>query len=400
MQPSPTAPRHGISVIMPCLNEEESIGRTIDIALEGIRRVGLEGEIIVVDNGCTDQSVAIALEHGARVVEEPNRGYGSALRRGFASAHYDIMVMGDADLTYDFSRMDVLVRPILDDGFDFSIGNRLKNIQPGSMPILHRYIGNPLLSTALRMMFRKNNIQDAHCGFRAIRKDAYERLQCVTTGMEFASEMVVRAVDHRLKIFQHDIEYHPRVGDSKLRSFQDGWRHLRYMMLHSPTTMLLVPGGFFWFLGLAISLRLAFGPVIIDGRHIDIHCMIMGGLLSIVSLQIITIGLLAKAYAHLSGLRFDPVVAWFYRWFTFEKAFLLSVPMVLAGLVVSAVVVWDWAHHGFGDLDKARPLFLALLCLVSGVQVAAASYVFSIMALPRHIDVLPPQATRTGVVDL
>jgi hypothetical protein len=246
-------------------------------------------------------------------------------------------------------------------------------------------------------MFRKNNITDAHCGMRAIRKEAYQRLRCVTTGMEFASEMVVRAVDLRQNIIQRDIEYHPRVGESKLNSFQDGWRHLRYMMLHSPTTILLLPGILFWLIGTVLTLRLAFGPVVWEGRHIDIHCMIMGGLLSIVSLQVITIGLLSKAYAHLSGLRFDPVVAWFYRWFTFEKTFILSVPMILLGLGVSVWVVAEWVGRGFGDLDQSRALFLSLLCLVSGVQVATACYLFSIMALPRHIDEMPEQAVNTGI---
>jgi hypothetical protein len=308
--------------------------------------------------------------------------------------------MGDADLTYDFTRLDVLVRPILNGEADFVVGNRMRNIRPGSMPRLHRYLGNPLMSFFLRVMFHTTAVRDPQCGLRAITRTAYDRLQCATTGMEFASEMIVRAIQCGVKMAERDIVYHPRAGASKLRSFKDGWRHLRFMMLHSPTMMLLVPGAVFWLIGLALSLRLAFGPVIIGGRLFDIHCMIAGGLLNIVSLQVIVAGLLAKAYAHLSGLHDDPVVAWFYRWFTFERAFLLSVPLTLIGLGVGGRVVAKWVASGFGALDQPRALFLALLCIVNGVQIASASYLFSIMALPRHVDRRSPSAEQTGVPDI
>jgi len=396
-----TAPASGlgISVVIPCLNEEASLAAVIEAARKGIEAVGLPGEIIVVDNGCTDRSPQIAREHGARVLVETTPGYGAALRKGFAGASYDVMVMGDGDLTYDFSRLDDLVRPILQGEADFVIGNRMRNLREGAMPWLHRVVGNPMLSMLLRLMFFNHTVKDAHCGMRAIRRPAYLGLRCVTTGMEFASEMVVRAIDNRLRILERDIVYHPRVGDSKLRSFRDGWRHLRFMMLHSPTTIVLFPGLLLWLVGVGLTLPLAFGPIVINGRHIDIHCMIMGGLLNLVGIQIILIGLLAKAYAHLSGLRSDRIVAWFYRWFTFEKAFLLSVPLVLVGVALSVEVVWGWAQSGFGSLDRARPLFFALLCLVNGVQLATASYLFSIMALPRHLDELPPQALATGIRD-
>ena len=389
----------GITVVIPCLNEESSIGEVVEAARIGIAKTGLAEEIIVVDNGSTDRSVAIALEHGARVVEESHRGYGAALRKGFASATYGIMVMGDGDLTYDFSKLDDMVRPIMEDRADFVIGNRMSNIQPGAMPKLHQYLGNPVLSLVLRVMFHSNAVRDAHCGMRAIAKEAYQRLNCVTTGMEFASEMVIRAVRCKLRIDQQDIIYHARVGDSKLRTFQDGWRHLRFMMLHSPTTMLLWPGIFCWVLGLLISLPLAFGPVYIHGRLFDIHCMIMGGLLNIISVQIITIGLLAKAYAHLSGLHRDPVVAKLYRHMTFEKTMLASGVIILLGLGFTLLVVGKWVFSGFGALNEARPLFFAMLCLLNGIQLGAASYLFSIMALPRHLDHFPGYAEDTVVVD-
>ena len=396
---SGATPDLAVSVVIPCLNEESSIAAVIRAARDGMGRMGLAGEVIVVDNGSTDQSARIAGEHGARVIFETHKGYGSALRRGFAEARGRILVMGDADQTYDFSRMDLLVQPILDGEADFVVGNRMKHILPGSMPRLHRYLGNPALSLLLRVMFHTNSIKDPQCGMRAITKAAYEELRCVTTGMEFASEMIIRAIHSKLRIAERHIVYHARTGESKLRSFEDGWRHLRFMMLHSPATLLLVPGVVVWLVGLALASLLVFGPVIIHGRRVDIHCMIVGGLLNIVSMQVIAIGMLAKAYAHLSGLRNDPVVAWFYRWFTFERTFLLSLPLILIGLLELGRVILKWTLSGFGPLDQARVLFFAFLCIVNGVQIASASYLFSIMALPRHIDAMPSQAENTGIPD-
>jgi hypothetical protein len=397
MSPEPAI--KGISVVIPCLNEEASVGHVIDMARKGIAGLGLAEDIVVVDNGSSDRSAQIAREKGARVISERHRGYGSALRAGFHIARYEVIVMGDADMTYDFTAIDDLVRPILENKADFVIGNRMKSIKPGAMPKLHRYIGNPLLSFTLRLMFHSNKVHDAHCGLRAITASAYRQLRCVTTGMEFASEMVVRAIRCQLKIVERDIVYHPRKGQSKLHSFRDGWRHLRFMMLHSPTAMMLVPGVFFWTLGLLISLPLAFGPIIIGGRAVDIHCMLIGGVLNILSIQVITIGLLAKAYGHLSGLHDDPVVAWFYRWFTFERACIVSGAIILLGILLTVAVVTEWVTSGFGALDQQRLLFFALICLVNGVQVGAASFLFSIMALPRHIDRMPPEAEKTGIAD-
>lgn len=390
----------GVSVVIPCLDEESSIADVIAAAEKGIALLGMQGEVIVVDNACSDNSPALAREAGARVVAEPVRGYGSALRRGFDNARYSIVVMGDGDLSYDFEKLGDLVAPILDGEADLVVGNRMNNIRPGSMPWLHRYIGNPILSLILRLMFHRHVVRDAHCGLRAIRKDAYESLGCVTTGMEFASEMVVRAIHRNLRMAERDIVYHPRVGDSKLSSFRDGWRHLRFMMLHSPSTILLFPGVLLWVLGLLIILPLAFGSIMIDGRAFDIHFMLIGGLLNIIGIQIITLGALAKAYAHLSGLREDPFVAYLYQKISFEKATLVSLPLVLAGMFLIVYIVYGWMASGYGALDAARQLFLGIICLVNGVQLAAASYLFSIMALPRHINNLPPDISNTSIPDL
>jgi len=390
---------NGIAVVIPCLNEEESIGLVVDAAKQGIAKTGLPGEVLVVDNASKDRSAEVARAHGARVILEQRRGYGAALRAGFEAAAYDILVMGDGDLTYDFSRLDELVMPIVEGQSEFVIGNRLRNVQPGAMPTLHRYIGTPMISWLMRFMFRSRAVRDPNCGMRAILKSTYKRLRCVTTGMEFASEMIVQAIRNNVRMLERDIVYHPRTGVSKLRTFQDGWRHLRFMMLYSPTMMMLLPGVLFWLVSLNMATPLAFGPIMIETRRVDIHFMIMAGLINIVSIQIITIGLLAKAYAHLSGLRFDPVVAWFYRWFSFERAVMLAVPLVAAGLFVSLKVVFGWVGKGFGTLDEARPLFFAAMCLVNGVQIASAAYLFSIMALPRHLEELPKEAVDTAITD-
>jgi len=380
----------GVSVIIPCLNEEASIAQVVAAARDGIAALGAEGEVIVVDNGSRDRSMAIAKAAGARVLTETHRGYGSALRRGFANARHEIGVMGDGDLTYDFQKLGDLVRPIISGEAQFVIGNRMGNILPGAMPPLHRYIGNPVLSGLLRLLFHDRRVRDVHCGLRAISMEAYRRLRCVTTGMEFASEMVVQAIHVGLVITQRDIVYHPRVGDSKLQSMRDGWRHLRFLVLHGPTMMLLIPGAVCWVLGLLLAVPIAFGPIVISGRNIDIHFMIMAGLLNIFGVQIVSIGLLAKAYAHLSGLRHDEFVARLYRWFTFEKTFFGAVALSLCGCLLAGEVIFEWVRSGFGNLNRARVLFLSLLLLVDGVQIGLTSYLFSIMALPRAIDPLAP----------
>ncbi|MDP8218629.1 MAG: glycosyltransferase [Candidatus Theseobacter exili] len=384
----------GISVVIPCLNEEQSIGQVVDAAFQGIRQTGLTGEVIVVDNDSSDNSAGIARDHGATVIFEAEKGYGSALRKGFSEAKYDIIVMGDGDLTYDFSKLDILVNPVLEGKADFVVGNRMKDIRPGAMPKLHQYLGNPLLSFLLKAFFHTRAVHDAQCGMRAITKTAYENLYCVTTGMEFASEMIIHALRIGLKIEERNITYHPRVGESKLSSFKDGWRHLRFMLLYSPSAALLVPGFFVWTVSMLIAFPLAFGHVIIYGHSIDIHCMILAGLMNIISIQFISAGLLAKAYAHLSGLRTDPVIAWLYKRFTFEKIMLATLPLILFGIIVTLKVIIQWIAEDFGAPNEARLLFFALLCLTNGAQIATGGYLFSIMALPRHIEPFPKEDKR------
>src|ERR1700689_474220 len=229
-----------LSVIIPCLNEAENIELCVKAAWSAIELAGIAGEVIVSDNGSEDGSAELAAAAGALVVHEPRRGYGSASIAGFAAARGTYIVMADADLTYDFNEIPNFVAA-LESGAQLVMGNRMDNIKPGAMPWLHRYVGNPLLTGVLNLFFR-TGVRDAHCGMRALRRDVLETLDLRTTGMEFASEMVIRAAKEHLAIAEVDIEYHPRGGESKLSSFRDGWRHLRYLLVHSPTFLFILPG--------------------------------------------------------------------------------------------------------------------------------------------------------------
>lgn len=392
--------QEGVSVVIPCLNEEASIGRVVEAAKAGIEELGVPGEVIVVDNGSSDESAARAREAGATVVAESLRGYGAAIRRGFAAARHTVLVMADGDLSYDLTRLGSLVRPILEGRAAFVLGNRMNGMHAKAMPFLHRHVGNPLLTRLVRIMFHRLDIKDAHTGFRAIRRDCYERMGCITTGMEFASEMIVRAIHGGVRIGFTEIEYHPRAGESKLRTFRDGWRHLRFLLLHSPSMLFVLPGLSVWVLSLSAAVPLAMGPVMVGERWIGIHVMLVIGVLNIASLVFISIGILAKAYAHLSGIRHDPFVAWLYEHLSFEVGALFSGVLIATGAVVGAFIIGHWAAGGFGELDMARPLFFSSLCLINGVQLGAASYLFSIMALPRRMDALAPEDRETAIRDI
>src|SRR6476469_1492909 len=244
-----------VSVVIPCLNEEENIAQCVRDARSALLAGGLQGEVIVVDNDSEDRSAEIAEAAGARVVFEPWRGYGCAYRAGFAAARGDYIVMADADLTYDFGEISRFVAE-LSAGAQLVMGDRMDNIKPGAMPWLHRYVGNPVLTGILNFLFR-TGVGDAHCGMRALRRDILPRLDLRTTGMEFASEMVIRASKERLDIREFPLHSHPRGGESKLSSFRDGWRHLRFLLVHSPTHLFILPGtimGLFGAIVMGISL--------------------------------------------------------------------------------------------------------------------------------------------------
>jgi glycosyltransferase involved in cell wall biosynthesis len=374
------APASLVSVVIPCLNEAESIERCVLAAWEAIRRSGISGEVIVADNGSEDGSAELAETAGARVVREPRRGYGSAYSAGFAAARGTYVLMADADLTYDFDEIPRFLAE-LQAGADMVIGNRMANIHPGAMPWHHRYIGNPLLSRLLNLLFH-TGVRDAHCGMRAFRRDRLERLALRTTGMEFASEMVVRAAKERLDIREIPIEYHPRGGESKLSSFRDGWRHLRYLLLHSPNHLFILPGALMAVLGALVSLTvLAHIPVL--ARQWNLHTLIGGSLLLIVGAQLVSLGLCAHAYTtYFMGER----DAWFDRArerLRLEHGLMLGGAIALAGLAMLAVLVLDWVGRGFGSLAQERVAIFAATLAVLGIQIVFTSFLLSILGLRR-----------------
>ena len=310
--------------------------------------------------------------------------------------------MGDGDLTYDFTKLGDLVRPILAGEAQFVIGNRMGNILPGAMPPLHRYVGNPILSGLLRLMFRDRRVRDVHCGLRAISRGGLPGA-ALRHDRDGVRQRDGGAGDPAPASSspQRDIVYHPRIGDSKLQSFRDGWRHLRFLMLHSPTMLLLLPGAVCWVLGLLLALPMAFGPVVIGGRNIDIHFMIMAGLLNIVGIQIVTIGAAGQVLRPPLGaaprrVRRPALPLVHLR----EDLPRLGDRSPSSAASSPATVVVEWVLSGFGSLNRARMLFFALLLLVDGVQLGLASYLFSIMALPRHIDALTAENENTGIADL
>jgi glycosyltransferase involved in cell wall biosynthesis len=369
-----------VSVVIPCLNEAENIEYCVKAAWEAINRSGISGEVIVADNGSDDGSAELAEIAGAHVIHESRRGYGSAYIAGFAAARGTYILMADADLTYDFNEIPSFLAE-LEDGADMVIGDRMANIHPGAMPWHHRYIGNPLLSNLLNLLFH-TGVSDAHCGMRAFRRDRLELLQLRTTGMEFASEMVVRAAKEKLDIREIPIEYHPRGGESKLSSFRDGWRHLRFLLLHSPNHLFILPGALMAVLGSLISLTvLAHLPVL--ARQWDLHTLIGGSLLLIVGTQLVSLGLCAHTYAtYFMGER-DP---WFDRArerLRLEHGLMLGSATALVGLAMLLVLVLDWVGRGFGSLSQERLAIFAATLLVIGIQIIFSSFLLSILGLRR-----------------
>jgi glycosyltransferase involved in cell wall biosynthesis len=380
---APTTP--AISVVIPCLNEEQAVGQVVDKAFEGIRRSGRPGEVIVVDNGSSDSSAEAAAARGATVVSEPRRGYGAAYLAGLEVARGEYVVMADADDTYPLDELKQFVDGLAG-GEDLVIGSRFKGtIHGDAMPFLNRFVGNPVLTGLLNVLFGVK-VSDAHCGMRAVRQDALRVLDLHSTGMEFASEMVFKAYRRGLAVSELPIDYFPRVGESKLNRFGDAWRHVRFMLLYSPSWLYLVPGAILLLLGIAGMLVLAAGPIDVFGRSWQIHTMLGFLAMTLIGAQVIQLGVFARTYARVRIGERDRLLERLGRHLTLEHGLLLGGALCFASFAGLAVVGIEWASNGFGALGRAYETALLATCLGLGIQIIFAAFFLALLTMPLRRD--------------
>jgi glycosyltransferase involved in cell wall biosynthesis len=366
-----------ISIVIPALNEEGIVGKTVrTVPLDKLHEHGLETEIIVVDNASTDNTAKEAEEAGARVVLGSKRGYGNAYIKGFSEATGDIVVMGDADGTYPFQITYEFIQPILKGEADFVMGSRLKgDIKEGAMPALHKYIGNPFLTWVLNQLFGAG-ISDAHCGMRAIKKDTLDDLHLKSGGMEFASEMVIEAARKNVKITEIPITYYPREGESKLSSFADGWRHLRFMMLYRPTPFLLGPGLIALAVGVILTLTVAIQG---DSR---LHTLILGSLLLIIGYQMLLAWIHFGAFGTVYGFsKSSGIVKTIMSYHSLGRELSIGLIFLIAGIVGGLYVLYSWSAVGFGSLYEVQYAMLALMLSILGIQTIFSGMFLSLMLL-------------------
>ncbi|HXG76749.1 MAG TPA: glycosyltransferase family 2 protein [Gaiellaceae bacterium] len=369
-----------VTVVIPCLDEEEAVGNVVDQAFEGIRRSGRTGEVVVVDNGSTDRSAAIAAERGARVVEEPNRGYGRAYLAGLRAARGTYVVMGDADETYPLRDLAPFVDR-LEAGDDLVIGSRFRGtIHEHAMPFLNRFVGNPLLTGLLNVLFGMK-VSDAHCGMRAVRRDALPALDLHSPGMEFASEMVFKAHRRGLRVSELPIEYFPRNGDSKLHRFGDAWRHVRFMLLYSPSWLYLVPGGLLLAVGVVGMLALAGGPVDVFGRSWHIHTMLGLMAMTLVGAQVIQLGIFARTYARVTLGERDPLLERLGRRLRLEDGLLVGGALMLVASVGLGAIAIEWASGGFGALGRVYETAVLVTAFGLGLQIVFAAFFLALVTM-------------------
>jgi len=375
-----------VSVVIPCLNEANSLAHCVDKAMGAFRNAGLSGEVVVADNGSTDGSVELAEGRGARVIRVAERGYGAALRAGIAAARGPFIIMGDADDSYDFADVPRFVEK-LREGFDVVMGNRFRGgIKPGAMPPLHKYFGNPGLTALLNTLFHVG-IGDSYCGMRGFSRALYDRLDVRSSGMEFALEMIIKFAQIGARITEIPIILWPdkRGRAPHLRSFRDGWRSLRFMLLYAPNWLFFLPGALLIAVGLAIVFWLLPGPRAITPRvTLDIHTMIFGVIFALMGAQILSIGAFAKVFSYAE--RFDRGTVSLKRVLrrvTLESGLLLGGLLFLAGLAGCAWVTWQWVSSGFGPLFQVRQILFWSMWLFLGVQVIFASFFLSMLGISR-----------------
>jgi hypothetical protein len=384
---------------MPCLNEAETLAACIGKARLGIERAGVSGEVLIADNGSTDGSIALAEQLGARVVPVAEKGYGSALRGGIEAARGQWVLMGDADDSYDFSQAPAFVEK-LRAGCDLVMGCRLPSgggtILPGAMPWKNRWLGNPALSSLGRLLFQ-TPIHDFHCGLRAFSRAAYERMQPKTTGMEFASEMVMKATLKGLRVAEVPITLHKdgRSRPPHLRAWRDGWRHLRFMLIYSPRWLFLLPGTWLTALGALGAMAIYFSPIFLGHVHLDTGSLAVACMTTIIGINLVAFAFFAKVFAIAEGLLpDDPRFAAVFRYFSLEKGLGVGAGLLLAGLIVMGWALWLWQQAGFHALpypENMRRIIAAATLIVVGHQVMAASWFLSVLGL-KTVTRRPPES--------
>jgi glycosyltransferase involved in cell wall biosynthesis len=378
-----------LSIVMPCLNEAETVGICVQKAQWYLRQRGIAGEVVVADNSSTDGSQAIATQMGARVVSVAAKGYGNALMGGIAAARSKYIIMGDADDSYDFSDLDPFVEKFRQ-GYDLVMGNRFKGgIMPGAMPPLHKYLGNPVLSAIGRLLFR-SPCGDFHCGLRGFNKDAVLKLDLRTTGMEFASEMVVKATLHDLRVTEVPTTLSPdgRSRPPHLRSWRDGWRHLRFLLIYSPRWLFLYPGLLLMLLGLIVTFWLLPGPRTLAGVAFDVHTLLYAAISIVVGFQAVNFAVFTKVFAVTEGLLpEDPRLNRLFRIVNLEVGLGVGFGGIIIGLVGSVYAFVHWSLRSFGPLDPTKTLRIiipASLSLALGCQIVLSSFFLSVLGLSRR----------------
>ncbi len=380
--------QYELTILMPCLNEAETLAACINKANTYLKESGVHGEVVVADNGSTDGSQKIAEEHGARVVNVPEKGYGAALIGGCNGARGKYVIMGDADDSYDFLHLAPFVEK-LREGYDLVMGNRFKGgIEPGAMPPLHRYLGNPVLSFIARLFF-PCKIGDYHCGLRGYNRESILKLGLVTTGMEYASEMVVKATLNHLKIAEvpTTLKKDGRSHAPHLRSWSDGWRHLKFLLMHSPNWLFMYPGLILFFLGLALTVVLSLGNIQIGAVGLGVHTLMYAAAAMMVGFNLVMFSLFVRSYASVTG--FIPTESRLDRWLgetSTEKGVLLGIFLFLAGIAVTIAAFCIWGKTGFGGLSPESMMRItipAMLLIVVGIEVVFGSFFIGILHI-RH----------------
>jgi glycosyltransferase involved in cell wall biosynthesis len=379
-----------LTVLMPCLNEAETLATCIKKAQGWLDQNEVKGEVLIADNGSTDGSQAIATELGAKVVQIPEKGYGSALLGGIAAAQGKYVIMGDADDSYDFSNLTPFVEK-LRAGYELVMGNRFKGgIKPGAMKALHKYLGNPVLSGLARIMFREKQTGDFHCGLRGFSRDAAMRMDLRTTGMEFASEMVVKASLQKMRIAEVPTTLSPdgRSRPPHLRSWRDGWRHLRFLLLYSPRWLFFYPGVFLMLIGSLLGFWLLLGPRTIGGVTLDIHTLVYAALAVTAGFQSVVFAVFTKVFAISERLLpADPRLNKMFEYITLEVGLVVGGTLLLAGLSASVYALGFWGEHSFGNLDPTKTLRLvipAVTAITLGIEIVLSSFFLSVLGLRRR----------------